>query len=308
MIIVAHSGKSLLENSTIYKNSVQAHEIDNLGHMNVRYYVKHCIDSYKLNFRINNLISNYQNLENNLFLEKINIRYLNEQRLGTPFLINFYVSKIESDKIIVFQEMENLETTKISATFILVFKIKIQKEFIKNKFEFFIIEQPYKQKKVPVYGEIKGLLNTRDLKLDYFELQNYPKIFDTFCGLASAKNSIISKYLDASDYMGIVSAAVPNLLIKSNHSVFETNIGGAAVEYEFFFNKFVEPNTSIKLFSGLRNIKNKTYTWSHWLVDIDNKKVLAIANSVIVTMDLKNRKSVQIPYKMKTSLENIVLK
>ena len=38
------------------------------------------------------------------------------------------------------------------------------------------------------------------------------------------------------------------------------------------------------------------------------QKVLAIANSVIVAMDLKNRKSVQIPYKMKTSLENIVLK
>ena len=126
--------------------------------------------------------------------------------------------------------------------------------------------------------------------------------------MANVKNSIISKYLDASDYMGIVSAAVPNLLIKSNHSVFETNIGGAAVEYEFFFNEFVEPNICIKLFSGLRNIKNKTYTWTHWLVDIDNEKVLALANSVIVAMDLNNRKSVQIPYKMKSSLENIVLK
>ena len=121
-----------MENLNIYKNSVQAHEIDNLGHMNVQYYVKHCIDSYKLNFRINDLISNSQNLENNLFLEKINIRYLNEQRLGTPFLINFYVSKIESDKIIVFQEMENLETSKISATFTLVFKIKIQNKIIKK--------------------------------------------------------------------------------------------------------------------------------------------------------------------------------
>ena len=183
-----------MENLTIYKNSVQAHEIDNLGHMNVQYYVKHCIDSYKLNFKINDLISNIENIENNLFLEKINIRYLNEQRLGTPFLINFYVSNIESDKITVFQEMENLETTKISATFILVFKIKIQKELIKNKFESFLIEHPNKLKKVPFYGEIKGLLNIKELKLDYFQLQNYPKIFDTFCGLANAKNSIISKY------------------------------------------------------------------------------------------------------------------
>jgi len=297
-----------LGNSTIYKNSVQAHEIDNLGHMNVQYYVKHCIDSYKLNLKINNLISTYDNIENELFLEKINIRYLNEQRLGTPFLINFYISKIESEKITVFQEMENLETTKISATFILVFKIKLQKEFIKSKFEKFLIEHPCKLKKIPFYGEIRGLLDIKDLKLDYIKLQNYPNIFDAFCGLANIKNRVNSTYLDASDYMGIVSAAVPNLLIKSNHSIYETNIGGVAVEYEFFFNKFIEQNTCVKLLSGLRNIKTKTYTWSHWLVDLDNEKVSAIANSVIVTMDLRSRKSVQIPYKMKNSLENIVLR
>ena len=112
--------------SNIYKNSVQLHEIDNLGHMNVQYYLKHCLDSCILNLKINNLISYNLNKEESFVLEKVNIRYLNEQRLGTPFLINFYVSKIESEKIIVFQEMENLETTKISATFILVFKIKIQ--------------------------------------------------------------------------------------------------------------------------------------------------------------------------------------
>ena len=40
--------------------------------------------------------------------------------------------------------------------------------------------------------------------------------------------------------MGIVSASVPNLLMMSNHSISKTNIGGAAVEYEFYFNEFVK--------------------------------------------------------------------
>ena len=108
--------------------------------------------------------------------------------------------------------------------------------------------------------------------------------------------------------MGIVSAAVPNLLVKSNHSIYETDIGGAAIEYEFFFYEFVKQNICIKLLSGLRNITNKTYTWSHWLVDIDNEKVLAHANAVVVTMDLIKRKSVQIPEKMRVSLDKILLK
>lgn len=293
--------------SNIYKNSVQLHEIDNLGHMNVQYYLKHCIDSCILNFKINNLISYNSNKEESFVLEKVNIRYLNEQRLGAPFSINFYISKIENDKILILQEMENLETKKISSTFILSFKIRKQIKMIKNKFENFLMDYPNKFKIAPSYAEIRGLLNINKLKLSYEKLLDYPKIFNTFCGIAKNKDSNNSDTLDAADYMGIVSASVPNLLMMSNHSISKTNIGGAAVEYEFYFNEFVKTGTCIKLLSGLRNIKNKTYTWSHWLIDIDKEKILAEANAVIVTMDLKKRKSVQIPNKMKVALEKIIL-
>ena len=293
--------------SNIYKNSVQLHEIDNLGHMNVQYYLKHCLDSCILNFKINNLISYNSNKEESLVLEKVNIRYLNEQRLGAPFSINFYISKIENDKILILQEMENLETKKISSTFILSFKIRKQIKMIKNKFEYFLMDYPNKFKIAPSYAEIRGLLNINKLKLSYEKLLDYPKIFNTFCGIAKNKDSNNSDTLDAADYMGIVSASVPNLLMMSNHSISKTNIGGAAVEYEFYFNEFVKTGTCIKLLSGLRNIKNKTYTWSHWLIDIDKEKILAEANAVIVTMDLKKRKSVQIPNKMKVALEKIIL-
>ena len=293
--------------SNIYKNSVQLHEIDNLGHMNVQYYLKHCLDSCILNFKINDLISYHSNKEKSFVLEKVNIRYLNEQRLGAPFSIDFYISEIANDKILILQEMENLETKKISSTFILSFKIRKQIKMIKNKFENFLMDYPNKFKIAPSYAEIRGLLNINKLKLSYEKLLDYPKIFNTFCGIAKNKDSNNSDTLDAADYMGIVSAAVPNLLMMSNHSISRTNIGGAAVEYEFYFNEFVKTGTCIKLLSGLRNIKNKTYTWSHWLIDIQKKKILAEANAVIVTMDLKKRKSVQIPNKMKVALEKIIL-
>ena len=293
--------------SNIYKNSVQLHEIDNLGHMNVQYYLKHCIDSCILNFKINNLISNHSNIEELFFLEKVTIRYLNEQRLGAPFSINFYISKIEKDKILVLQEMENLETKKISSAFLISLKIRKQIKIIKNKFENFLINYPNKFKIAPPYAEIKGLLDIDKLKFSYEKLLNYPKIFNTFCGIAKKKDNNNLDILDAADYMGIVSAAVPNLLMLSNHSISKTNIGGAAVEYEFYFYEFVKPGTCIKLLSGLRNIKNKTYTWSHWIIDINKEKILAEANAVIVTMDLKKRKSVQIPNKMKVALEDIIL-
>ncbi len=293
--------------SNIYKNSVQLHEIDNLGHMNVQYYLKHCLDSCTLNLKINDLICYHSNKEESFVLEKVNIRYLNELRLGAPFSIDFYISEIENDKILILQEMESLETKKISSTFILSFKIRKQKKVIKNKFENFLMNYPNKFKIVPSYAEIKGLLDINKLKLSYEKLLDYPKIFNSFCGIAKNKDRNNSDTLDAADYMGIVSASVPNLLMMSNHSISKTNIGGAAVEYEFYFYEFIKTGTCIKLLSGLRNIKNKTYTWSHWLIDINKQKILAEANAVIVAMDLKKRKSVQIPNKMKVALEKIIL-
>jgi len=296
-----------LIDSNIYKNSVQLHEIDNLGHMNVQYYLKHCLDSCTLNLKINDLICYHSNKEESFVLEKVNIRYLNELRLGAPFSIDFYISEIENDKILILQEMESLETKKISSTFILSFKIRKQKKVIKNKFENFLMNYPNKFKIVPSYAEIKGLLDINKLKLSYEKLLDYPKIFNSFCGIAKNKDRNNSDTLDAADYMGIVSASVPNLLMMSNHSISKTNIGGAAVEYEFYFYEFIKTGTCIKLLSGLRNIKNKTYTWSHWLIDINKQKILAEANAVIVAMDLKKRKSVQIPNKMKVALEKIIL-
>ena len=294
-------------NSNIYKNSVQTHEIDNLGHMNVQFYLKHCIDSCNLNFKLFNLISKKKNLHNELFFKKVNIRYLKEQKIGTPFTINFYISKIEDNKIYVFQEMQNLESQKISATFLIQFNYKKQSQELKNKIEKLITNHPEKFKTVPKYGEIKGLLNIKNLGLDHIKLQKNQKIFNSFCGLANNRNNLNSVLLDPSDYMGIVSASVPNLLQKSNHSIHKTDIGGAAVEYEFKFYEFIKSGTSIKVLSGLREIHDKTYIWSHWLINIENNQIMAIANAVIVTMNLISRKAVSIPEQMRSSLEKMLI-
>ena len=60
---------------------------------------------------------------------------------------------------------------------------------IKNKFENFLMDYPNKFKIVPSYAEIRGLLNINKLKLGYEKLLDYPKIFNTFCGIAKNKDS-----------------------------------------------------------------------------------------------------------------------
>ncbi len=291
----------------MYKNSVEQHEIDNMGHMNVQFYVQHALNACDLYFRKKDWINKSQSLDSVFNLETILIRYLREQTLATPFKISVNLVYVSNSKIVVFLEMHNLKKNAISAAFLLNFKYDATRA--KNKLSFSRIDadRPLPKFSIPGHGLKKGLANLSILDLTSLSKNKKSNILNSFCGIATRKNSTEFTQLNAADYMGIVSKAVPHLLLEGGHSVEDTNIGGVALEYEFRFNRFVEAGSGVTLKSGLRHITEKIYTWTHWFIDISTTEVLAVADSVIITMDLKTRKSVPIPKKMRDKLKQILI-
>ena len=292
----------------VYKSSVEQHEIDNLGHMNVQFYVLHSIQACELFFKKNNLIKWSQTLDSQMILDTINIRYLREQTLAIPFEISANFTNITNLKVEVFLEMINSITKGISATFLLKFKFDSNQNDISKLF--LEVKENFSGKyiSIPDHGRKKGLLSLPKLNLNYKEINQIPNALVSFCGLAFKKNCSEVNILNAADYMGVVSSGVPHLLLKGGHSIQETGIGGAAIEYEFRFNKFVKQGTGLLLKSGLRSIAEKTYIWTHWLIELGTNSLIATADSVIITMDLKSRKSVPIPEKMRVKLKDLLIK
>ncbi len=291
----------------IYKNSVENHEIDNMGHMNVQFYVQHALDACKLFFVEKSWINKSHSLGSAFHLKTMLIRYLREQTLATPFGISANLVHITNNEIVIFLEMHNLQTKEISAAFLLTLGHHLNQN--KDSQVLSRISENLASPKfyVPEHGLKKGLSNLPILNLNYSKIDKLSNILDSFRGVATGKNSNEVALLNAADYMGIVSKAVPHLLLAAGHSVKDTNIGGAALEYEFRFNRFVKAGSGVNLKSGLRQITKKTYTWTHWLIDIETTEVLAVADSVIITMDLRTRKSVSIPRKMNEKLKQILI-
>ena len=291
----------------MYKTSVEQHEIDNMGHMNVQFYVQHALNACELFFFFLDWISKSQSLDSVFNLETILIRYLREQTLATPFQISVNLVHILNSKIVVFLEMHNLKKKEISAAFLL----NLIYDVTRSKNTLFLsriyTDWPSPKFSVPEHGLKKGLSNLPVLDLTCLGINKESNILDSFHGIAVRKNSNEFTQLNAADYMGIVSKAVPHLLLEGGHSIEDTNIGGVALEYEFRFNRFVEVGSGVTLKSGLRQIAEKTYTWTHWLIDISTTEVLAVADSVIITMDLKTRKSVPIPRKMRDKLKQLLI-
>ena len=291
----------------IYKNSVETYEIDNMGHMNVQFYVQHALDACELFFRNENLVESSQCFNSILKSKKLLIRYLREQTLGKPFSLSVHCLDANLNEIVIFLEMTDLLTKCASATFVFNFSFHGAKEK-NNKFISSIKEKkPSPSMSMPTYGKKKGLLGLLPMDLKYSEIKNLPKLLEPYYGLLTTKSPSRSKEASAADYMGTISKAVPHLLLQGKHSIEETNIGGAALEYEFRFKKFGNTGCGVFVKSGLRQINEKTYTWTHWLIESETTEVLAVADSVIITMDLRTRKSVLIPKTMREQLYKILI-
>ena len=107
--------------------------------------------------------------------------------------------------------------------------------------------------------------------------------------------------------MSIISNAVPNILSESLSKADTNRFGGAALEYSFKYESFARIGTPLTIRSGLVDLGEKTFTWQHWIFNAKSGILLAEAKALVITLDLKNRKSIAMPKKMFESLEAILI-
>jgi acyl-CoA thioester hydrolase len=84
-------------------------------------------------------------------------------------------------------------------------------------------------------------------------------------------------------------------------------VGGAALEYRFVYRRYPRMGDILTLRSGLKNVGPKTYTWCHWLFDLETGEAVATAEAVAIALDLTTRKAIPIPEEMRTNLESLVI-
>ena len=66
-------------------------------------------------------------------------------------------------------------------------------------------------------------------------------------------------------------------------------------------------STIVKLLSGLKQVGPKTYTWCHWLFDLEKGDCVATSEAVAIALDLETRKAIPIPDEMREKLETLVV-
>jgi acyl-CoA thioester hydrolase len=130
----------------------------------------------------------------------------------------------------------------------------------------------------------------------------------TFRGTVLREHCDATGYLTMRHYMGRVSDGIPNLIAQTRGEDRSTSrIGGAALEYRFVYRTPAREGDLLVLKSGLKSVTGKTYTWCHWLFDGESGESIATAEAIAISMDLVERKAIEIPPDMRANLERMVI-
>ena len=291
---------------TVYRNSVQSWEIDQMGHMNVQFYFEKALQGCLVLWKDLDISEQNTELGNkNIFLKKAHIRFLREQRPGSPFFIQAGILDVNESSIKIYLELIETITKNPSATF--NFEFSFTDNFSSNRQEKLRTNINKYKIEIPEYGTVRGLSMREEVPLSLRQASD-KDMLDSLEAVVLLRQCDDNKLIKPSSYMGIVSDSTPHLLaytgtINENGM---TNVGSAALEYRFDFHKYVTLGTHLKTKSAVGTIASKTFVWKHWIFDVANGDVAAIASAVAVTMDLKKRKSIPIPYEMSEALKKLI--
>ncbi|ASK34656.1 hypothetical protein CEK62_09815 [Alcanivorax sp. N3-2A] len=295
----------------VARNSVQTWEIDQMGHMNVQFYLDRAMDGLAA-LGIHLGIGREYVHRHGQYLAALesHIRFLRERRSGSPFFLRAGVLDVGETTLKVYQEMVETTSGDVAATFTVDLALRetathttaVLPPAVREKALARVIEQPE-------HGRPRGLdMAPPRPALTLAEAESMG-LMPTFQGLIRLDQCDRAGRLNLRHFMGLVSNAVPNLLVQAGAEDRgrTPNIGGAALEYRFVYRRYPQVDDVVALRSGLRQVGDKTFVWSHWLFDLETGEALASAETVAISLDLETRKVISIPPARRAHLESMVI-
>lgn len=295
----------------VARSSVQTWECDQMGHMNVQFYVEKAGQGLAALGLALGLGPRFARNEGaRLQVSDHHVRFLREQRPGAPFFLRAGILEVRDYGLSVYEEMVNTASGEPAATFNAEVQwvddesreVKPLPAKAKTAAKSLIVERP-------AHGAPRGL--------ELYDPRPAPKLKEADAmGMVRVWQGEIAPalcdaqgFLTVRNFMGIVSDGIPNLLVQTNGTDRSKTptIGGAALEYRFVYRRYPRIGDIVTLRSGLKQVGPKTYTWCHWLFDLETGEAIATAEAVAIALDLTRRKAIPIPEEMRTHLESLVI-
>lgn len=295
----------------VARSSVQTWQADQMGHMNVQFYLEQATQGLAALGVHLGLGPRFIDAERaRLIARDHHVRFLREQRPGAPFTIRAGVLSVQDFGLRVYSEMWNTVSGEVAATFAADAELmdedsretKPLPARAKAAAKALVVE-------LPAHGSPRGLQIYEPRAAPTLAQAEAMKLVFTWQGEVQTAQCDNQGFLVTRHFMGIVSDSIPNLLgqTRGDDRSKNTAVGGAALEYRFHYHAYPKAGDVLTLRSGLKEVGPKTYTWCHWLFNLETGKCVGTAEAVAIALDLQTRKAIAIPEEMRGRLEELVV-
>jgi len=295
----------------LLRSSVQTWECDDMGHMNVQFYVAKATQGLAvLGYHLGHGPAAAQRAQTVLVPVAHHIRFHREQRPGAPLTLEGGISSRSGDRLTVYEELTNTASGAVAATITAdVILADAATRTPRALPTAMATTADNMTSAIPAHGLPRGLEMGPPVEAPTLAYAEEKGLVYTWQGRVEAIHCDAAGFMAHQHVMGFISDAIPNLLAQTrgDDRSHDPDLGGAALEYRLIYRSWPRCGDILTLRSGLKQVGAKTYIWAHWMFDLETGQAVATAEAVAVSLDLRARKAIAIPDALRAHLESMLI-
>lgn len=277
-----------------------------MGHLNVQFYVDK-VDQGLAALALALGLGPREIRERRLRLAAVDqhIRFLREQRAGAPFHVDAGVVDVSPEALGVYAEMRSSTSDEVAATFLSRLELRDARTDQIVPWPAVAVRAAEDHRvEVPAHAAPRGLRITPPRARPRLQEAAALGMVCTLQARVGEEQCDALGVLRARHFMGLVSDSIPQLLfaIAGTDRSAAGRVGGAALEYRFVVHAWPRAGDVLVLRSGLKALTEKTYSFAHWLFDLESGDAVATAEAVAIALDLETRRAVPLPAELREAL------
>lgn len=288
----------------VWRGAINTWECDEMGHMNVRFYVAKAWEGMAALADRIGLPHAFRRDHGAILLPRTqHIRFLREIRPGQPVFLRAGVTRVGEDEADIHQEMVHAGSGEIAA--VLRTRIAHLERWGAQPFAW---PQRARAALNALVQADPGTAPARSLDPDG------PLLADGEVSLALAQahgvaaigqgrftpaDGDINGRVRPEAFIGRISDSVPNLMAAWRASLGEaagsTHTGAAVLEFRLAYRRWPQPGERWVLHSDIVEASPKTHQLVHWMLDPETGAPWVTGQAVAITFDLDRRKAIETP-------------
>ncbi|HEY2660172.1 MAG TPA: thioesterase family protein [Caulobacteraceae bacterium] len=298
----------------VWRGGVNTWECDEMGHMNVRFYVTRAMEGLiGLAAELGMPHAFSPNAVSTLLVREQHIRFLREARPSAALHMQASVIEMGETDARLLLVLIHSATGEPAATF-----QTLVSHVTPHDGRTFPWSRTVRERAARLTAPVPDYAAARSVALGPFETTASQARADALDLVSISAGGVLAHDCDAfgrmslDGFIGRVSDGIPRLVSKMRNAVVENaetrpaRVGGAVLEYRLVYLDWPRAGDRVVIRSGLAGVDNRTQRMVHWMLDPNTGKPWGVSEAVAITLDLDARKIVPISEAARTAMTAMI--